>query len=141
MIAATIDELELIPAWNDADPDMRIRFNFPLHGGEGTASSAVVYFEVEPGEYLGAHTDSAEEILLVLEGTGIAWVGDEERAVGPGSLAVIPALAHHGVRATGEKALKAVGFFAAAELEHVFDEPLQPIGLRRVTTPPAEVPV
>jgi len=33
-----------------------------------------------------------------------------------------------------------VGFFSAAKLEHVFDEPIQPIGTSRVTTPPAEVP-
>jgi len=141
VLATTIDSLELIQMWNDADPEMRTRFQFPLHGGVGTTSSAVVYFEVEPGEYLGRHTDSAEEILLVLDGEGVAFVGDEEAVVGPGSLAVVPALAPHGVRATGDRTLKVVGFFSGAELEHVFDEPIQPIGVSKVTTPPAEIPV
>lgn len=51
----------------------------------------------------------------------------------------MPALAPHSVRATGGGALKIVGFFSGAELEHVFDEPVQPIGVSRITTPPAEV--
>lgn len=141
MITSTIKGIELIEMWNDVDPGMRSRFQFPLHSGVGTDSTAVVYFEVEPGEYLGTHTDSAEEVLLVLDGEGIAVVGDEEAEIGPGSLAVVPALAPHGVRATGDRTLKVVGFFSGAELEHVFDEPIQPIGLTRVMTPLAEVPV
>jgi len=141
VIASNIDSLELIEIWNDVDSAMRARFQFPLHGGVGTDSTAVVYFEVEPGEYLGTHTDSAEEVLFVLDGEGIAVVGDEDEEIGPGSLAVVPALAPHGVRATGDRTLRVVGFFSGAELEHVFDEPIQPIGLARVTTPPAEVPV
>ncbi len=60
-----------------------------LHAGVGTEASAVVYFEVVPGEFLATHRDSAEEILLVLDGTGSAWVGDEEIPVEPGSLAAV----------------------------------------------------
>jgi quercetin dioxygenase-like cupin family protein len=40
----------------------------PLFLGTGTKNTAVVYFEIEPGYRLGTHTDSAEEILLILEG-------------------------------------------------------------------------
>lgn len=139
MLTSTINS-ELMEMWNDVDSEMRSRFHFPLHGGFGTESTAVVYFEVEPGEYLGRHTDSAEEILLVLEGEGIATVDDEDSEIGPGSLAVVPARAPHSVRATGNGTLKVVGFFSSAELEHDFDEPVQPIGLSRLATPPAEVP-
>jgi len=141
MIATDVESLELIEMWNDVDPTMRARFQFPLHAGVGTDSSAVVYFEVEPGENLAVHRDSAEEVLLVLDGEGVAFVGDEEAPICSGSLAVVPALAPHGVRNTGSRTLKVVGFFSAAELEHFFDHPIQPIGVTRVTTPPAEVPV
>jgi len=139
VLTSTINS-DLMEMWNEADSEMRARFHFPLHAGFGTESTAVVYFEVEPGEYLGRHTDSAEEILLVLEGEGIATVGDEDVEIGPGSLAVVPALAPHSVRAIGNGTLKVVGFFSAAELEHVFDEQVQPIGLSRLATPPLEVP-
>ena len=52
----------------------------------------------------------------------------------------MPELVPHAVYNTGDSTLKVVGFFAAAELEHVFEQPLQPIGLSVVHTPMAEVP-
>ena len=48
---------------------MRVKVNFPFSLGTGNKNTAVVYFEIEPGHRLGMHTDSAEEILLVLDGT------------------------------------------------------------------------
>lgn len=139
MIATNTAELELIESWNDVDPDMRVRFFFPLHAAAGTEASSVVYFEVEPGKSLAIHRDGAEEILYVVDGEGVLVVDGEEAEVGPGSLAVVPKLAPHGVRSTGSRTLKVVGFFAAAELEHYFDDPIQPLGATRVTTPPAGV--
>jgi quercetin dioxygenase-like cupin family protein len=135
-----VKELELVEGWSNADSTMRVRFNFPLQAAAGTNTTAVVYFEIEPGDHLGRHTDSAEEILYVVEGTGEAVVGDERVALEPGSLGVVPELVPHAVYNTSEATLKVVGFFSAAELEHVFDEPIQPLGTRYVHTPMAEVP-
>jgi quercetin dioxygenase-like cupin family protein len=135
-----VRELELMESWDDADPPMRTRVNFPLHAGAGTKSSAVVYFEIEPGDHLGRHTDSAEEILYIVDGTGEAIVGDERAALEPGTLAVVPELVPHAVYNTGDTTLKVVGYFSAAEVEHVFDQPVQPIGLTVLHTPMAEVP-
>jgi mannose-6-phosphate isomerase-like protein (cupin superfamily) len=55
-----------------------LSFAFPLSSATGTASTAVVYMELEPGAELPSHTDSAEELLLVLDGSAEATVGDEE---------------------------------------------------------------
>jgi quercetin dioxygenase-like cupin family protein len=114
---------------------MRLRSCFPLSAAAGTEASAVVYMEIEPGDHLGRHTDSVEELLLVLEGEGVAVVGDERAEIRPGQIAVVPALAPHEVHATGDRTLRVVGFFAGAEVEHVFDELIEPIGLRVLTTP------
>ena len=135
-----VRELELREAWSDADAAMRVRSAFPLHADAGTKSSAVVYFEIEPGEHLGRHTDGAEEILYIVDGTGEAEVGGERVELDAGTLAVVPELVPHAVYNTGDTTLKVVGFFAAAELEHVFEQPLQPMGLSIVHTPMAEVP-
>jgi quercetin dioxygenase-like cupin family protein len=62
MVGARIDELELLEVWYEEDPTMRVRVNFPFFVGNGTMSTAVVYFELDPGHRLGTHTDSAEEI-------------------------------------------------------------------------------
>ena len=135
-----VKELELREAWNDADAAMRVRSAFPLHADAGTKSSAVVYFEIEPGEHLGRHTDGAEEILYIVDGTGEAEVDGESVELEAGELAVVPELVPHAVYNTGDSTLKVVGFFAAAELEHVFEQPLQPMGVSVVHTPMAEVP-
>lgn len=49
MIAERIDQLELLEVWYENDPTMRLKVNFPLFLGRGTKSTAVVYFELEPG--------------------------------------------------------------------------------------------
>jgi len=130
-----VRDLELLEVWNDSDPRTRVRFNFPLQAAAGTKTTAVVYFEIAPGDHLARHTDSAEEILYVVVGRGEAEVGGERFPIEAGSLAVVPELVPHGVRNTGDSTLKVVGFFSAAELEHVFEEPLQPLGVTVVNTP------
>jgi quercetin dioxygenase-like cupin family protein len=135
METMNVRDLELIEGRSDADAAMRVRFNFPLQAAAGTKASAVVYFEIAPGEHLGRHTDSAEEILYIIQGSGEAIVGDERVPIEAGSLAVVPELVPHAVYNTGDTALEVVGFFAASELEHVFDEPIQPLGVQVVHTP------
>ena len=102
--------------------------DFPINNSVGTESTAVVYFEIEPGDYLPTHTDSAEEILYIVQGTARATVGDEEGIVRAGDLAVIPALVPHGVANVGEDTLKVVGFFSDSYISSVFEDTLEPIG-------------
>jgi len=78
MQAVRIDELELFEGWSQSDAGMRVRAGFPISSGTGTKSTTVVYFELEPGEHLGSHTDSAEEVLFVVSGSGEATIGEEQ---------------------------------------------------------------
>ena len=88
----------------------------------------MVYFEIEPGDRLARHTDSAEEILYVVAGEAEAEVGDERGRIVAGDLAVIPAMVPHGLVNTGEEPVKVVGFFSESEVISTFDEPMQPMG-------------
>jgi hypothetical protein len=64
MLTAKTSELELTHGWLDSDPEhARVRATFPINKWAGSADSAVVYFEIKPGDRLAEHTDSAEEIL------------------------------------------------------------------------------
>src|SRR5688500_668760 len=101
MFTADLDDLELLDVWYEHDPAMRIRVNFPFYAATGAESSAVVYFEIEPGHYLGTHTDSAEEIVLILAGTVEASLGEERGLLSAGQAALIPAMVPHGVRNVG----------------------------------------
>jgi quercetin dioxygenase-like cupin family protein len=138
MQAVRIDELELFEGWSQSDAGMRVRAGFPISSGTGTKSTAVVYFELEPGEHLGTHTDSAEEVLLVVSGSGEATIGDEQAAVQTGTLAVVPALVPHSVKNTGEESLRVVGFFSSSTVLSIFDDPMEPFGTRYFSTPMIE---
>jgi quercetin dioxygenase-like cupin family protein len=128
MQAVSTRDLELNEGWVDSDAERcRVRFTFPINAATGADDSAVVYFELEPGKRLATHTDSAEEILYIVSGTAIAYVGDESARVKAGDLAVIPALAPHGLENIGEETVRVVGFFSEAEIESVFSEPVQPV--------------
>ena len=109
-----------------------IRVAFPLHSALGTAASATVLFELEPGNELATHTDSSEELLLVLAGEGEAHVGEETGRLRAGQLAVVPALAPHGIRNDGETTLRVLGFFSGSTVVSVFEEPIGPDGERVV---------
>jgi quercetin dioxygenase-like cupin family protein len=136
MIAERIEDLELMEGWYEDDPTMRVKVNFPLFLGTGTKNTAVVYFEIEPGYRLGTHTDSAEEILLVLEGEAEVSLGDEEGRLSGGEMALVPAMVPHGLRNVGEETVRVAGFFSSNVIVSTFDQPLMPFGQRVVGTPP-----
>ena len=129
MLATSTNDLALNEIWLGSDPqNARLRVDFPLNNSVGTETTAVVYFEIEPGDYLPSHTDSAEEILYIVQGTARATVGDEEAIVRAGDLAVIPALVPHGVANVGEDTVKVVGFFSDSHIVSKFVGTLEPIG-------------
>ena len=138
MKTADFNKLELSAVWYEADPTMRAKVDFPFFGGTGNKSSSVVYFEVEPGHRLGTHTDSAEEILLILAGAIEADLGQEQGQLSAGQAVLIPAMVPHGLRNAGPVTARCVGFFSAAAVASTFDQPMMPFGQRTVGTPPVE---
>ena len=141
MQTTDLNHLELLDVWYEQDPGMRVRVNFPFFAATGTEHSAVVYFEIAPGHHLGTHTDSAEEIVLILAGTVEASLGEERATLSAGQAALIPAMVPHGIRNTGNATARCVGFFAAAEVVSTFDQPMMPFGQWAVGTPPMAVSV
>ncbi|MDQ2943136.1 MAG: cupin domain-containing protein [Candidatus Dormibacteraeota bacterium] len=132
MIATQIGDLELMQGWSDTDPTMKVGFQFPVSALTGAASTSVVYFEMAPGEHCGRHTHTAEEILLILEGSGEAEANGERAKVRTGALALIPAMAPHDVHNTGKDTLRCIGFFSSAALVTVFEDTMQPLGAKEV---------
>ena len=133
MLTASTPDLDLLEVHLDSDPRARVSPAFPINHFTGAEHTAVVYFEVQPGDYLPTHTDSAEEILYIVAGEGEARLGDERGSVRAGDLAVIPAMVPHGIANTGDEPLKVVGFFCESEITSTFAEPLQPMGLATLT--------
>jgi quercetin dioxygenase-like cupin family protein len=135
MIAVQLEERDLLEVWSETDETRRIRFDFPISSAAGAASTAVVYFELEPGEHTGMHVDSAEETVLILSGRVEAIVGDERGELSAGGLGLVPALVPHDVRNIGDETVRVVGFFTSNVVVSVFDDPMMPVGKRVVGSP------
>ena len=127
MITAKPHELELLKFWQESDPTAGIEINFPVDAQTGAASTAAVYFELEPEQHIGMHTHSAEEILFVLDGEAEAVVRGERGRLSKEEMAVVPANAPHDLYNVGEVKLRVVGFFSSAAVVTIFDDPLAPL--------------
>lgn len=117
MIAFDTDDFELAPF----GPGLRA--GFPLHSAAGTASTATVLFELDPGAALAVHTDSAEELLIVLQGTGEARVGDETGRLEQNQVGLVPSMVPHGIRNIGDDVLRVLGTFSASTVVSTFERP------------------
>lgn len=135
MISVNLNKLELTEFTGKVSPKQHCRSTFPMLGAHGTQSSATVYIELEPGDNLGEHTDSAEELLLILDGEVEVTVGAEKGNVGKGELALVPEMVPHDLRNTGKTTAKVLGFFGGANnIVATFSSPWQPDGMTVVDT-------
>lgn len=135
MLAVHLNEVSFEEPWVEGAPHQSIRFVFPFLGrGPENEASAIVYFEIDPGKELVRHTDSAEELLFVVQGQLEVSVGDETAIVEGPAFALVPAMAPHGVRNIGTQTAKVGGFFAARHVVSHFDKVWQPINTNVVNT-------
>lgn len=130
-------QLDLLPAHHRDDEANVVRAAWPVHRGTGACSTAAVYFELDRGMRLGRHTDSDEELLVVLAGEVDVIVGDERRRVAAGGMAVAPAEVPHDVVGAGVGTARVTGVFPSSTVVSVFDDEWLPFGTRVLGTPEA----
>ena len=121
--------LELLEVWSKADPTERVSFTFPINAESGATRASVAYAELAPGGAIPAHFDSANEVVLVLEGTTEFEFDGSTETVDPGKLVQIAAGSKHRVRNTGDQTAQLLFFFDEAADIVTFDEPLMPLDL------------
>lgn len=114
MLTANLNDLDLMEMAAADDPNQQCRVTFPLLGTHGTEETATVYFELAPGKNVGRHTDSAEEVLVILQGDVRASIGEETVEAGAGSLLVVPTMVPHDVTNIGGETAKVLGVFGGA---------------------------
>jgi quercetin dioxygenase-like cupin family protein len=122
MIAFDLDDFELTPM----APGLRV--SFPVHSANGAASTATVLFELDPGAELAVHTDSAEELLIIVQGTAEARVGDEVGRLEKHQVGLVPPMAPHGLRNIGDDVLRVLGTFSASTVVSTFERPFEENG-------------
>jgi quercetin dioxygenase-like cupin family protein len=128
MFTVELSELELFHGGYEDDPTMRVKVDFPFSAATGAKNTTAVYFEIEPDHRLGTHTDSAEEIILLLGGEAEVSVGEERGRVSAGQMALVPAMVPHSLRNVGEETVRVVGFFSSSTVMSTFDQPIVPMG-------------
>ena len=136
MQAIQTQGLELASFAQRSDQENVVRAAWPVYRDTGAANTAVVYFELDRGMELPTHTESAEEVLIVLEGEIEATIDGESARLGAGGVAVVPAMAPHGARNVGDGAARVAGVFSSNTIVAVFDDDFEGIGTRVVGTPP-----
>jgi quercetin dioxygenase-like cupin family protein len=128
MITVNIKNLELNEFIGVTNKNQHCRGTFPMFGANGTKKSATVYFELQPGEQLGRHTDSAEELLYIIEGEVEAEVGGEIGNASSGGMVLVPEMVPHNVINTGKTMAKVLGFFGGANhIVATFEQAMLPI--------------
>lgn len=114
MTVIDLNTLELAEFIGKFNPLQHCKATFPLLGAHGSRECATVYFEIAPGDHLGRHTDSAEELLLILEGQAQVQVGEEIGTAGAYGLVLVPKMVPHDLKNIGNRTLKVLGFFGGA---------------------------
>ena len=90
---------------------------FPLIGAHGSQDIATVYIELEPGDSLGRRTDSAEELLVVLDGELLATIGTTSASISKGGLALVPKMVPHDLKNTGTGKARVLGVFGGVKVK------------------------
>ena len=135
MLKVNVDKLDKMAMHGaEDDPDRKVTGNFALYSAVGTKSGASVYFELEPGKELGAHTDSAEEIVYVIDGTVEATVGNEKDSLSRGEFGVVPVMEPHNFRNIGTNTAKVIGFFSSPNIVSTFEKVFMPTNIREFDT-------
>jgi quercetin dioxygenase-like cupin family protein len=135
MVQVNLNELELQEFTGVENPLQQCRATFPLFGAQGTQQLATVYFELEPGRELGRHIDSAEELLVVLEGELEAEVNGHLSSARAGDIILVPERETHNLRNKGNGRARVLGVFGGAnQIVAEFEQSWLPLHSNRVNT-------
>src|SRR3954471_17240143 len=121
---------DLSDAWLDHDPAARWRSTSVLGSGTGARAAGASLLEVDPGCRLPRHTDSAEEVIVVIAGEAQVTVGDERTIAAAGEMALVAEMVPHEVRNAGEGVLRFAAVYAAPDVVTTYEAPVQPAGER-----------
>ena len=134
MMVIRLDGVELERQWDANDTFNDFEVAYPLFAGNGAEQMTVFYWVIQSGCLVGFHTDSAEEVLLVVTGKIAVSDGAEVVTVTEGQLLYLPRLTTHELRNVGEKEARCLSFLPSSNVAVWFAAPLQPWGLQYIRT-------
>lgn len=121
------NDSELAEAWTEGT-GARWRSATTISPQTGSRESGAFVLELAPGDRLERHTDSAEEVIVVISGEAEVTVGEASGRLGAGGLALVPQDAPHEIRNAGDAPLRFAGIYASATVTTRYDRAVQPGG-------------
>src|SRR5688572_9268845 len=118
---------DLSESWVEGRPDLRWRSTTGTGPPEARATGSSL-LEVDPGCALARHTDSAEELVVVVGGTAEVEVDGERTTVPAGGVALVPEGVPHQVANAGDETLRFVAVYAGVDVVTRYEAPVQPDG-------------
>jgi quercetin dioxygenase-like cupin family protein len=125
-----------VELWNDYDPSLRFVALFPVGEEQGATLSSVAYYIIEPGRHTGVHSDNAEEVAFVAEGSGEAFVSGRTQRLEAGRFVVFAGGVEHDIYAHGVVALRLLSFFPTSEILSTFQQLVYPLGGNTLSSKP-----
>jgi quercetin dioxygenase-like cupin family protein len=130
VIALDASKLEFSEAYVEGDDSARWESAAGHSPSAGSRASGSSVIRVAAGCRLPRHTDSAEETIVVVEGTAEVEVSGEVRRVPAGGLAVVLKEVPHEVRNAGDATLTFVAVYAEPDVVTRYEQVVEPDGSR-----------
>ena len=130
----TAEFSDLAEHWVDGRPELRWRSTLGTTPEDGAKASSTSLLEVDSGCALPRHTDSAEEVVVVVSGTAEVEVDGETGRVPAGGVALVPKDVPHQVRSVGDGPLRFVAVYADVDVVTTYEDEVQPSGERESQT-------
>src|SRR4051812_49929272 len=107
-----VDDLETGPLKSTATDDAAWNGGYFAYGGSKAEQSCTIYFAIPPGDRLGKHVDTAEEVQYILSGSGDLLTDDGTHQIKGGDVFVLPEGVSHDLHNTGSENLCVLAFFS-----------------------------
>jgi len=74
--------------------------------------SQLVLMSILPGEEIGAEVHDGDQVLYIVEGSGLAFINGARQRIDKGSIVFVPAGAHHNIVNTDHASMKLFTVYA-----------------------------
>jgi quercetin dioxygenase-like cupin family protein len=131
-----VDALATVSLRSTASDDAAWVGGYFAFGGSKAEQSCTIYFAVPPGERLGRHVDTAEEVQFVLSGEGDLLLDDGTKPIRTGDVFVLPEGTAHDLHNTGTDDLRVIAFFSRPQVEQHWSTEAWPPDDAKITGSP-----
>jgi mannose-6-phosphate isomerase-like protein (cupin superfamily) len=131
-----VKDLDTVSLRSSATDDAAWIGGYFAYGGNKAEQSCTIYFAIPPGDRLGNHVDTAEEVQFILSGSGELLLADGPKPIKEGDVFTLPEGTEHDLHNTGSEDLCVLAFFAKPQVEQHWNVETWPPDDAKVTGSP-----